>query len=195
MKTILLFIALISFTAIGGSAQDKRCPDKHKAVSKKMVQKEPVPTCFMLKKENLDIPGCMDVTYSGNNAYLGYSFKTTTHKIPKPNMAAVAAKPVEPQKPLFKKVNDEPVMPCYTHRQHNIVVKECPGDFYDNEKWPFTSAGILEYNTEHTYMGNYPTDKEAREIKDPGKMENRPIEGARNFQGNDDLCLWDCPKK
>ena len=205
MKTILLLIVSTGFTLVGSYAQNKDCCCKHKTVYNKTVHKthaiiprvpakEQDPTCFLLKKENLGIPGCVDVIYNGNDSYLGYYPKKTrvTPKIPYAN-TTTATKAVS-QKPIFEKVvTDEPIRPCYTYRQHNILVKECLGAFYDNEQWPITTAGMLEYNTENTYMGNYPPDKETQEIKDPEKMENRSIEGKR-FP-DDDLCLWDCPKK
>ena len=41
---------------------------------------------------------------------------------------------------------------CYSYTQHNIVVKECPGTFYDN-------SGNIEYNGQGTYFGYYPGEE------------------------------------
>ncbi len=38
---------------------------------------------------------------------------------------------------------------CHTYTQHSIVVKECPGTFYDNNS-------NIQFNGEGTYLGFYP---------------------------------------
>ena len=208
MKTILLFIALTGFIAVGGYAQDKNC-DTKKTASTKVFRKAEIkprvpvknqdPTCFMLKKENLGIPGCTDVTYSGDNTYLGnypqrktttYNKTVVTHRTRTTTTVIVPEKQPEPMPAHFyAPVPDKFTAPCYTYRQHNILVKQCPGTFYDNEKRPLNHAEAIEYNTDNTYMGYYPDD-ETREIKDPKKMENRDA-GPIYSPGND-LCFKKC---
>ena len=105
MKTILL-IALIGFTAIGGYAQNKNCPCKH---------------------------------------------KTSYHKVTPANTSA--CQPMATGKwtrgYVFTEAKEEP---CFQYRQHNIVVTECPGTFYDN----LDINGLTGYETESSYMGYYP---------------------------------------
>ena len=40
---------------------------------------------------------------------------------------------------------------CHVYSQHNIVVKECPGTFYDNK-------GNIQFEGAGTWMGYYPSD-------------------------------------
>ena len=203
MKTILLLIVLTGFTAAGSYAQNKECKTvTHKTVRKAVITpRVPAngqdPSCFLIKKENLGIPGCMNMTYSSENAYLGYYAKKDVvgyriPKAPKVKTVTVAEDQPEPQPfvPFFSKVSYDPVLPCRTYVHNDIIVRECPGKFYDNEKWPLTSAPIMQYYSDDTYMGYYP-DKETREIKDPRKMENRELDEPTHFPG-DDLCFKNC---
>ncbi len=47
---------------------------------------------------------------------------------------------------------------CRVYRQHNIVVKECPGTFYDNNS-------VMQYNGEGTWLGYYPESKDDGDMK------------------------------
>ena len=208
MKTILVLIALTGFTAAGGYAQNKTCTN----TPAQSVKKAPAPTCFTLKKENFDIPGCMDVTYGSSHSYLGnYPKKTpaipgikcvktaTPDKIAGEKEAAdLITYPVPQIIPAIIPVADELTSPCYTYKQNNIVVKQCPGVFYDSNA-PLISndAGMMEYNSSDTYMGNYPQNRKSNDngTDETGKqnqvvpMENRPIEGY-NLPANN-LYYWD----
>jgi hypothetical protein len=211
MKTIILFIALTGFTAVGSYAQNKNCSCKlhHNAVSERTAYKPPTivprvpvdpdtqsPTCFMMKKENIGIPGCVDVNYSGDDTYFGYypNQKVTTpkkvqsHKIMKMKEAVITTPiPVPQPAPVYIKA-EEPVVPCYTYRQHNIVVKECPGDFYGSDGRAVSSAS-MDVNTSNTYMGNYPkTDNNV----EPAVPENTDDDEYRTKSPGDNLCFWNC---
>lgn len=49
--------------------------------------------------------------------------------------------------------------PCYTYRQHNIVVQECPATIYKN--------GDIGYSSEGVFMGYYPSTEEKDENINP----------------------------
>ncbi len=213
MKTIALIIALAGFTAAGSYAQNKDCSGKSKTATAKAVyksHKQPLPTCFMLKKENFGIPGCVDVTYGSSNSYLGYYPKAqppaipgvangktnTAHKIVKTKETTLKTTYPVLNVPLFKEVNDQIPLPCYTYRQNNIVVKECPDDFYKSDEWPKAVPGSLEYNLDNTYMGNYPKTQDVN--SDDNSLENKPMED-KPIEGftmpGENLQFWDSYKQ
>jgi Raf kinase inhibitor-like YbhB/YbcL family protein len=86
MKTTLLIIALISFTSIGGYAQNKECnckkkPAHHKTITHRIARKTNssktplASTCYTYKKHNIVVTECPDdfsEGYNIENTYMGY---------------------------------------------------------------------------------------------------------------------------
>jgi hypothetical protein len=89
MKTLLLIVALIGFTAVGSYAQNKNCNYKHKMHQKAAATTEdntihttlllaPVkedPPCVTYKNDNLSITACPGV--SDNNGLVEYTIEGT----------------------------------------------------------------------------------------------------------------------
>jgi hypothetical protein len=96
MKSLLLIVALIGFTAVGSYAQNKNCICKHKMHHKVIA-------------------------------------KTTEDNTIHSTL-------------LLAPVKEEPT--CLTFKKDNMIITACP-DVPDN-------SGVVEYNIEGTYMGNYP---------------------------------------
>jgi hypothetical protein len=151
MKTIALMIALAGFTAFTCGAQDKKnCCCKHKVTRQKMAV-------------NSKKSGPVDVA---TGVYTPSPFHQPDDNLTKLTTGL--------EQTAMENLLDEP---CYTYRQHNIVVTECPGVSYDD-------AGNMYYSTQGVYMGNYP--------KHSKTMVRQQTDNEDNFKGRapsgDNLC-------
>jgi len=156
MKKILLIAALAGFTAASGYAQNNRsCSCKHKTVHKTVHHQATV--------QNKD---------NSVNAVTGFYTPAPLHQQPD-NLSTLNT---DIDQKAADKLADEP---CYTYRQHNIVVTQCPGILYDD-------AGNMYYGTQGVYLGHYPKHRTAAQrSNDDDNFKGRAPSGG-------DLCLYNC---
>lgn len=86
---------------------------------------------------------------------------------------------------------DQPLKLCYTYRQHNIVVRDCPDVFYDREGWILDDSR-LDVRSDNTYMGYYPKPDETN-VPKPVVPENEDQDNqSKSTSSGDNLCFWNC---
>ncbi len=77
--------------------------------------------------------------------------KKTDHKTAVKKVV-VDKKPCAEDKWVSTYIWNGAIEPCTQRRQHNIVITECPGVFYDNSDIDV----LYEFKSEGTYGGHYP---------------------------------------
>jgi hypothetical protein len=201
MKTMIITIALIGFTAVGSYAQNKVCNSKQVS-NKKVATERPIirpriapkdvdPTCFMGRKNNAGITQCTYKTYDQADVAMEYGAASTyTANYPKMAKTKIKKLPVEARTEnvmMAVNTNDygRPAIPCSVRRRHNIVVTECPDAFYDNTGVP-VNADAMDVRSEDSYTGNYP--KKEKKAAAP-QVEN--IETGNTLPGQN-LCFYNC---